>query len=290
MSGHDPVRELLASYAAGTASAGERRRVDEHLGGCAACRAELAQWRTVRAGVRRAEPAAVTPPARIVAAVLEQARASTETGGSDARQWIALQLLRAQLGLVAARVWWASALVMAVGFAIAAAGTDRSAGVVVSLVAPVVAAVGVAALYGPEVDPSLELALSTATSPRSVLLARLTLVFGYDVLLALAGSVLLTGFGAGDGLWWLIAQWLGPMALLSALSLAMSVWIGPSVAMSTALGLWGLRVASGTVLQGSLANFVRDRWSTEPTVLILAAALVVTVVLSTTQRTRLPRT
>lgn len=290
MSKHDPVRELLASYAAGTASADERRHLEEHLWRCATCRAELEQWRVVRAGVRIAETTAVAPPASIVSVVLDRAGAGTVTEATDSHAGMAWQLLRAQLPLVQARLWWASALVMAVGFAVAAAGTNHSAGVVVSLVAPAVAAAGVAALYGPEVDPSLELALSTPTSPRSVLLARLTLVFGYDLLLALAGSVLLTGFGAADGLWLLIAQWLGPMALLSALSLAISVWIGPSVAITTVLALWGLRVASGSVLQGSLAEFVRDRWSTDPVVLGLAAALVAAVVLTTNEHARLLRT
>ena len=39
--------ELLTAYLDDALDAQTRRRVDEHLEGCAGCRAALAQWRTV---------------------------------------------------------------------------------------------------------------------------------------------------------------------------------------------------------------------------------------------------
>jgi anti-sigma factor RsiW len=41
--------ELLTAYLDDALDAQTRRRVDEHLDGCAGCRAALAQWRTVAA-------------------------------------------------------------------------------------------------------------------------------------------------------------------------------------------------------------------------------------------------
>ena len=44
-----------------------------------------------------------------------------------------------------------------------------------------IAAACVSFIYGPENDLAYELALSTPTSPRTILLARLALVFGYNL-------------------------------------------------------------------------------------------------------------
>jgi predicted anti-sigma-YlaC factor YlaD len=48
---------VLAAYAAGDVSAGERGRVDEHLAACAPCRAELSDYRAVLARLATTEPA-----------------------------------------------------------------------------------------------------------------------------------------------------------------------------------------------------------------------------------------
>jgi len=107
-------------------------------------------------------------------------------------------------------------------------------------------------IYGPESDPSLEIAISTPTSPRLVLLSRLTLVFGYDLLLALVASLLLTAVH-GFSLWTLIELWFAPMLFLSALTLVASLVFSPTVAMVGALILWGLRLVqlSSTVRNGT---------------------------------------
>ena len=44
MNEHESVAEWLALAAAGTLTAEEQRRVDEHARECAACRAELERW------------------------------------------------------------------------------------------------------------------------------------------------------------------------------------------------------------------------------------------------------
>ena len=60
-----------------------------------------------------------------------------------------------------------------------------------ALVAPIVAAAGVAGTHRSRRDPAAELVAATPTSGRLLLLVRLTLVFGFDLALALAASAVL---------------------------------------------------------------------------------------------------
>ncbi|WP_214318231.1 hypothetical protein [Nonomuraea sediminis] len=183
------------------------------------------------------------PPAeRIVAAAL--AASALEGGLGDLRvhavsparrAWL---LLCMEARLVHPAVWAASLLVMAV-----CGGLALMHGVVpdvlLELSAPLVAGLGVAGLYGPEQDRAFELVAATPTSPRLVLLARVTLVYGYDLAIALAVSGLLWLSGkASDGPAALIASWLGPMTLLAALSLLLAVCWNPAGAIGVTLGVW----------------------------------------------------
>src|SRR5690606_23857430 len=103
----------------------------------------------------------------------------------------------------------ASALVLTLGggmvlLASSSLGAEAAriaGGDLLALIAPVVAAVGVAGAYRSRLDPAAELVAATATSGRLLLLVRLTLVLGYDLLLALAASaVLAVTVGPGAGL------------------------------------------------------------------------------------------
>ncbi len=64
----------------------------------------------------------------------------------------------------------------------------------VALLAPAVAAAGIAYAYGPGIDPAWELSLSMAVSDRMVLLVRALVVFGLNAALGLAASA-----ASGDG-------------------------------------------------------------------------------------------
>jgi hypothetical protein len=188
------------------------------------------------------------------------------------------KVVRGQARLVQARTWLASALVMALGWVVAASSQEVvSAMLVLQLVAPVVAAWGVSAMYGPETDPFLEVVLATPVSPRLLLLARLTVVFSYDFVLALLATLGLTALGDGGGVWSLTQDWLGPMLFLSTLALVLAQRLGPSGAMSVALLLWGARVglaANGHIglLDNHLALILASTWSTNA--LTVAGALV----------------
>ncbi|HVX31271.1 MAG TPA: zf-HC2 domain-containing protein [Nitrolancea sp.] len=240
------VVDLLPAYLNQRLDAGDRAHVDAHLRNCAACRAELDTWRAIASATRQLDMVAAPAPDLLSAihAELDQneaPRSAIDSG--DVRSFRYLwQLLCGQAPLVRRGIWLASGLTTALGVLVSIATLHQSIGsFTLALIAPVVAAFGMAFIYGPENDPSLEIAISTPTSPRLVLLSRLTLVFGYDLLLALVASVALTAVH-GFSLWTLIELWFAPMLFLSALTLAASLVFSPLVAMVGALILWGLRL------------------------------------------------
>jgi hypothetical protein len=132
-------------------------------------------------------------------------------------------------------MWPASAAVMALGAIVALISNHVE---FIYFVAPLVAAASLAILFNPEHDPALELTLSTPTSPWKVLLARLSIVSGYNLLLALAATIALLVIVPPELLGTLILGWLGPMTFLSSLALLLSLWIGTSNAIVIAYGLW----------------------------------------------------
>jgi len=262
----------LLEYVTGGLADDERAGVEAHLAGCAECRADVAAWRALAGG---ADPA--PPGPELVHRVLLR---SAFSGPPPTRRpaLFSLALLRAEARLVRPAVPIASALVMALGVLLAAASPAAGggwAGQVLALVAPVVAALGIAGLYGPRRDPAFEVVAATPTAPELILLSRIALVFGYDLVLALAASGVLAALG-GDpgGLYALVDAWLGPMALLSALSLVLAVRFGADVAAGVAVVLWSLRVLAGIVgVTGWLLDAVRLVWSTNAGTILAAAAL-----------------
>jgi len=166
--------------------------------------------------------------------------------------------MRAQPGVVRHEIWAASALVMLLGVLVTLAVYDPAASGAATLgtatlgaatlgaatlpfviVAPIVTAVGIAFLYGPAVSPALEIELAAPASPRLILLARLALVFGFDLGLGLAGSAALALLRAEISFWPLVSTWLAPMAFLSTLALLLTVLtLEPNMGILVSLGLW----------------------------------------------------
>jgi anti-sigma factor RsiW len=289
------MNELLPGYAAGSLADADRDRVRAHLAGCARCRADLAAWRAIAAAAPSADQRA-PEPVQLVRTVLTRSalgeRPSEPGPGSrplrHLRYLAALVLAEARLIRLAVPV--ASALVMALGVTfvlIRAAteepGTSTAAGDLLALVAPIVAAAGVAGAYRSRHDPAAELVAATPTSGRFLLLVRLTLVFGYDLVLALAASAVLAVTAADTtSLDMLIGAWLGPMALLSSLSLLVAVRFGPDVALGTAVGLWALRVFADGVVEhdGWPTRLIVEVWSTNAVVLGMSVALAIAAVVA----------
>ena len=249
MSDRSHIVDLIPAYFNQSLTADERTYLETHLRTCAACRAELDGWRAIAASTHLIEAVAIPAPdlLRQIHATLDQDEAwqpaTARRFGKQSPRYL-WQLLLGQAPLVRRGIWLASGLTTTLGILVAIATMHQSVGsFTLALIAPVVAAFGMAFIYGPENDPSLEIARSTPTSPRLVLLSRLTLVFGYDLLLALATSLVLTAIH-GIGLWSLIELWFAPMLFLSALTLAASLLFNTLVGMVGALILWGLRLVA----------------------------------------------
>jgi len=113
----------------------------------------------------------------------------------------------------------ASTLVLAVG-ALAQVGANQP---LVGLLAPAVAAVGIAYAYGPGIDPAWELACSCAVSDRLVLLTRSVAVFAVNAMLGLAATAVTLGTRAETHTAQLTFGWLLPMTAVCALTLAIAV-------------------------------------------------------------------
>ena len=158
-------------------------------------------------------------------------------------------LARALLTAPSLLVPWliASAVVLGAG----AAATVSTGRPLVALLAPAVAAAGIAYAYGPGIDPAWELSCSMAVSDRMVLLVRALGVFAVDAALGLAASA---AAGAAVGITF---GWLVPMTAISALALAAAT-LARSANVGVAAGLagWVIIVLSGRAAGGQFTAAV----------------------------------
>jgi hypothetical protein len=158
-------------------------------------------------------------------------------------------LARALLTTPSLLVPWliASAVVLGAG----AAATVSTGRPLVALLAPAVAAAGIAYAYGPGIDPAWELSCSMAVSDRMVLLVRALGVFAVDAALGLAASA---SSGAAVGITF---GWLIPMTAISALALAAATLSrSANVGVAAGLGGWVIIVLSGRTADGQFTAAV----------------------------------
>jgi Putative zinc-finger len=231
MNDHKSVSNLLPQYAAGTLTGSELGRVEAHLPMCHTCRADLALWRALSRGIVEGnEP--VAAPAGLAESVLRRMDIFGRKPPAIVR---AARLLGTQFPIIRREIWSVSALVMILGFTIALIKGQAD---ILSQIAPMIAATCVVLLIGPQNDPADELIRSTPTSRRQILLARLALVFGWNLILACFASLGLFPLLTPDLWGGLILSWIGPMAFLSSLALILSLWIGTNGAVGVVYGIW----------------------------------------------------
>jgi hypothetical protein len=160
-------------------------------------------------------------------------------------------LARALVTTPSLLVGWitATAVVLVAGI-LATLGTGMP---YVALVAPAVAAAGIAYAYGPGIDPAWELSCSMAVSDRMVLLTRALAVFGLNAALGLAASAA-SGAAAAVTFGWLV-----PMTAVCALALAAAT-LARSANVGVAAGLagWVITVLSAQVADGRFTAAVTD--------------------------------
>jgi hypothetical protein len=135
--------------------------------------------------------------------------------------------------------WIIATAVVLIAGAAATLGTGTP---YVALLAPAVAAAGIAYAYGPGMDPAWELSCSMAVGDRMVLLVRALAVFGLNAVLGLAASAVSVSAALGSVTSGAAAAltfgWLIPMTAVCALALAAAT-VARSANVGVAAGLSG---------------------------------------------------
>jgi len=270
MNEHKKIKELIPFYAAGILSDEERERVAQHLKQCADCRAELELWQSVSREIRTSDQKLQAPALRHIP-VKKPSR----------HLWKAWYILRSQVSLIRTEIWVSSALVSFIGIIVALLFENIK---VIYLLAPFISAAGVAYIYGLKNDPALELTLATPVSAQQILLARLALVFGYNILLTFSSSILLLLINGqvAQLSWAVLLDWMAPMAFLSSLALFFSLLWGSVNAVVVTYALWIMRgimpkLTISWLYSASLptlANFLKDL-ETPSHLLLISAVLIV---------------
>ncbi len=296
--GQNHVADLLPAYVNGTLDGPVSERVRTHLLHCAACQIELSSWEAVRDAAQFAAAVTPLPSANVLNVVWAKIDASPRQ--VLAWRWFlkyALHLwlvFRRQIPLIYKSVWIGSALVILGGcglvlFAILQFHNHpHDAEAALALIATVTSAAGAAFIYGRDNDAGLEISLSTPTSIRIVMCCRLMLVLGYDFALAAFASIVVA-LAHGGSLWEIFQMWLGPMLLLSSITLTLSLLIGSWFAIMAALVLEALQELPLYVeRQAPLLQFANpSTWQTSPTVLFLAVLFIIFAVFYAPRQPRL---
>jgi hypothetical protein len=147
------------------------------------------------------------------------------------------------------------------------------------LIAPAVAAVGIAFAYGPGIDPAWELSSSCALPDRMVLLTRAVAVFALNAVLGLLASVA-SGAAAALTFGWLI-----PMTAVCALALAAAV-AARSAAVGAGAGVaaWVITVLVGQSASGRLTASVTNADAYLPYLAVAACCAAIVIYLIRPQR------
>ncbi|NDJ33501.1 MAG: hypothetical protein GYB64_02455 [Chloroflexi bacterium] len=218
----------------------------------------------------QAPPASEAAKERILATVEEE---MTQPGFA-LRNWLPLQLLVAQVRVVQSEIWLASLFVMALG-AWLAISYREGASLVLTLTAPIIAAWGMALLYNEDIEQMMELERATPVPSSLLLLARMTLVFSFNVGVGTAASSVTQAFLPGLGVGELLALWLTPMALLSAGAFFLSVLTRNSVLGGTAsMCIW---IAYHLFQQDMAVITLDPLWITLAAILAAAALIAIEV-------------
>lgn len=232
------VDDELPFYVNGTLSQDDRARIQGHLARCSQCREALAFWQSlssVMVETREAleqEAAERAPSLPHLPAVPSYRRAPVRR---------ALNLFAAQWRLIRWQAALASGIILLGGLlALPAIRSQGSVGAVEFLrwLAPLATALGVSLLYSPAEREMAELLGTLPTSTRTVLLARLSLLYGGNA--AVIGLLALCLGPYGIPVATLATGWLIPMALLSSLALLVAVLTDAIVATGVSSGLWAL--------------------------------------------------
>lgn len=282
------VLGLLPAYVNRTLEQQSADRVHAHLLQCETCQREHSSWEALKDAAQFAVSSMPAPSMNTISQVW--AKIDAAPGKVSPFHWFLTHILlhfwlilKAQVRIIHKSIWIASTLVILFGGILASIALSSSLAhnhwqqitLFLSLITTVTAASGSAFIYGTENDAGLELTLATPTSIRFVMLSRLVLVVGYDFALSFLVSFAMT-LVFGGSLWDIMQLWVGPMLLLSSITLTLSLLIGSWLAMLVSFILELIQALPLSLTQHmpalQMANPVT--WQTNPTVLLLAVLFV----------------
>ena len=220
--------QLVDRYLEGALGEPAAWSLESHVTDCDACRAHLHD----QGGIDEARLQAVWSAVAVRVRAVERPwheRALVRFGMKehDVRLLVATPSLTVSWLLGVAVV-----LALAVGAAWALPDRDSQATFAFLLLAPLLPVAGVAAAFGPRVDPAYELAVAAPMSSLRVLLLRAAAVLASS--LALASVAALTLPGAG----WVAAGWIVPALMLTAATLAASTRFALLPAAAAVASVW----------------------------------------------------
>lgn len=266
-------RSLLDRYAAGGLDDPAAWSVESHVTGCAACRGLLDgvdhpavtdRWQE---GVWREVVWELNRPRRSVTEWL-----LTRVGVPDhvARLLAATRSLTASwLGSVGAVLAF-SVIVSRVTATSPAPFAVTDAPLLFLLLAPLVPLAGIAAAFGPGVDPTYEIGLAAPLRGTRLLFLRATAVLTTSFLLAMVGALLLPELN------WTAAAWVLPALAVTGATLALSTWFDPLWSAGGVGAAWVVVVVAGeTVSDVGLVTFRGDAQVLAAVVMVTAAAILV---------------
>lgn len=281
MKDHQKYEEWLPLLASGQLSGEKLREMSEHVKNCSECRSDLELWENTSHLIDQ-EDRSLSSPRISIQHVMNQTHFHLTPLMLVRRTY---DLLKFQAPLVRQDLWPASAILMFIGMIVSVISNRYS---LLYFLAPLVASATLAAIYGPENDDASELTFATATSPWKILLARLTLVSAYNLLLGLAATLGISLLLKMGVYWPLVFSWLAPMTFLSFLALFLSLWIGTGKAILTAYSLWLLQYIPFSmsnlwqqypqIMQAS--EWIRQFWQSSNLLFALSAILLLGAFLS----------
>lgn len=224
--------ETLERYARGTMDAAQQFSAESHLVECSVCRASIASF-VDEAGLERSwgvvSAEISVPRAGAVERFLE---------GLGIREHIA-RLLAATPSL---RLSWLVAIATVLTLAVLVARGAANGYVLFLAVAPLLPLAGIAAAYGPGIDPTYEIGLVAPIRSLGLLLIRAIAVLVTTTGLSAVAALLLPGFD------WRATAWLVPSLGLVTSSLALSTLIHPLRAAVAVAATWLACIAGSAAL------------------------------------------
>ena len=214
--------EVLTRYAGGEAGPAEAHSLEAHVVACGRCRRDIA----VRFPV--------APLEQVWSGVLDRVESSRPG-------WVERLLLRVGTPdhvarLVAAtpslQLSWFAAMSVALAFAVSAAYAGETGRLIFLIVAPLIPLAGVAAAYGPGVDPTYEVGLAAPMRGQRLLFIRAATVLATGIAICALASLALPHLD------WTAAAWLLPALSLAAAGLALSSSLAAPVAFGGVAALW----------------------------------------------------